>query len=384
MNKPLKNKRLRVIDLFSGAGGFSLAALNSNYDIVAAIEYDKDACDTYRQNIINKNSQETLLYQGDIRDINPNELLDDLKLKSEALDLIIGGPPCQGFSTHRINDSGVDDPRNELLLKYFDFVAALRPKAFLVENVPGLLWERHKQYLDKFKALAKEHNYTLKDPHILDAKNYGVPQNRKRVFLLGIRNDIETTGLEWPPEQTHFSPKFENATHWVNSSIAFEAPPKYAISELIKVLGREQTETLAYGVAIPKDNSAVGMKHTTTLTERFKNTPINGSRTDNPFHDVPCHSGDYAGHKDVYGRIKLAQPSPTITTGCFNPSKGRFLHPWKDHGITIRHAARLQTFPDDFEFSGGITSQGKQVGNAVPIKLGEALLNNLNNFLSQR
>ncbi|MCP4458079.1 MAG: DNA cytosine methyltransferase, partial [Cytophagales bacterium] len=86
------------------------------------------------------------------------------------------------------------------------------------------------------------------------------------------------------------------------------------------------------------------------------------------------HQGGYVGHKDVYGRIRLAQPGPTMTAGCFNPSKGRFLHPWKNHGITIRHAARFQTFPDNYIFAGGITSQGAQVGNAVPIILGEAMI----------
>ncbi|EAQ7687902.1 DNA cytosine methyltransferase, partial [Salmonella enterica] len=100
---------------------------------------------------------------------------------------------------------------------------------------------------------------------------------------------------------------------------------------------------------------------------------------------LPCHSNGYVGHKDVYGRIRLSLPGPTITTGCFNPSKGRFLHPWDNHGITVRQAARFQTFPDDYIFSGGIISQGKQVGNAVPVNLGKILLKScveiiINNF----
>ena len=115
------------------------------------------------------------------------------------------------------------------------------------------------------------------------------------------------------------------------------------------------------------------MNHSKIMLERFKVTPINGSREDISFR-LPCHQNNYSGHKDVYGRIRLSQPGPTRTTGCFNPSKGRFLHPWDNHGITIRHAARFQTFPDDYIFMGGIISQGKQVGNAVPIRMGKEIL----------
>ncbi|WP_162182401.1 DNA cytosine methyltransferase, partial [Aeromonas finlandensis] len=122
-----------------------------------------------------------------------------------------------------------------------------------------------------------------------------------------------------------------------------------------------------------RDPLQISMNHTPYMVERFSMTPINGGRYDIDFR-LPCHSDGYRGHGDVYGRIRLAQPGPTITTGCFNPSKGRFLHPWENHGITLRHAARFQTFPDDYIFSGGIISQGKQIGNAVPVLMGKALL----------
>ncbi|MBF4390173.1 DNA cytosine methyltransferase, partial [Vibrio anguillarum] len=106
----------------------------------------------------------------------------ELKLRPRELDLILGGPPCQGFSTHRIKNAGVNDPRNQLLLRYFEFVNEFKPKAFLVENVAGLLWKRHKDFLDKFIALAEGEHYIIKFKEVLNAKDHGVPQNRKRVF----------------------------------------------------------------------------------------------------------------------------------------------------------------------------------------------------------
>ncbi|MBV6819009.1 DNA cytosine methyltransferase [Rahnella sp. PD12R] len=368
-------KKVYAVDLFCGAGGFSLAALNSGVAILAAVELDDDASATYKKNIIDKRSLETRLFNEDIFEINIDDFIGKLNFEGE-LDLLIGGPPCQGFSSHRINDQGVDDPRNELLIRYFDFVNKLKPKAFIVENVPGLLWERHKSYLDRFKEISEESGYEILGPVKLNAKDYGVPQNRSRVFILGIKKGEQFDRTQWPPKATHFKPK-KGTPEWRNASEVFEKPTVEELDKIKLVLGEHISKSLIFGEGLrplTEDASAIHMTHTQALTERFISTPINGSRCDIDFR-LPCHVGDYLGHKDVYGRIRLAQPGPTMTTGCFNPSKGRFLHAWKHHGITIRHAARLQTFPEDFIFTGGITNQGKQVGNAVPVKMGEVIIN---------
>lgn len=375
-----------VIDLFSGAGGFSLAALHCGLNVLAAVELDRDACQTYRTNIVAKRTPSTRLYETDILALSATQLRADLKLQPGELDILIGGPPCQGFSTHRIHDQGVNDPRNTLLLRYFDFVKALQPRLFLVENVPGLLWPRHAAYLDRFQHIAQENGYTMLQPVCLNARDYGVPQNRERVFLLGIRADIDATALVWPPAPTHFAPNSGAQAIWQNAAVAFEPPSPNAANKLLQALGPEKLTQLQFGQPVPspeQDACAVHMRHTPALLARFAQTPVNGSRTDIAFR-LACHKDGYPGHKDVYGRIRLAQPGPTITTGCFNPSKGRFLHPWLDHGISVRHAARLQTFPDDFIFSGGMTNQGKQVGNAVPVELGVQLLMCLKAFLASK
>lgn len=379
-----KLSKIKAIDLFSGAGGFSLAALELGIDILSAIELDKDACDTYRDNLIKKRENNIQLLNQDIMSISPLSMMGDLSLIEGELDIIIGGPPCQGFSSHRIKNSGVDDPRNNLLIRYFDFVKVFKPKLFLVENVPGLLWEKHKDYLNKFKTLAGCNNYKIIGPVKLNAKNYGVPQNRNRVFILGLRSDINIGSVTWPPVSSHFKDK---KPLWRNSSEVFERPTPDIIEKIGNKIGEESAANLIFykkrNHTSHDDSSNIHMNHAEYMIDRFSRTPINGSREDIDFR-LPCHAAGYGGHKDVYGRIRLAQPGPTITTGCFNPSKGRFLHPWENHGISIRHAARFQTFPDDYMFSGGIISQGKQVGNAVPVLMGKALLNSCVNIIRQQ
>jgi len=378
---------MKAIDLFAGAGGFTLAAFQAGIDVVAAIEWDKAAAETYRRNFIEQKSIDIELINDDINQVNLTKLREKLNLKVGELDLILGGPPCQGFSTHRIRDAGVDDPRNLLLLRYFEFVHEFRPKSFLVENVSGLLWQRHANYLKKFLNLAKSEGYEIQFCSVLNAKDYGIPQNRKRVFIYGVRSDLNFSDIKFPPEPTHFSPNSRKKSIWKTSSSVFEPMPKsimkrYVEEYFVPKLKVSQEEayrilsTLEFGSELDvNDPCNVHMRPSENMMVRFADTKLNGSREDaGEKHRLKCHSNGYKGHKDVYGRVIIHQPSNTITAGCNNPSKGRFVHPWLNHGITLRHAARLQSFPDDFIFYGNATDQAKQIGNAVPPRLGSILI----------
>jgi len=380
----INKDKIRAVDLFSGAGGFSLAAKSVGIDVLAAVEFDKNAADTYRNNFIDINSTEKL-YNEDITKLSPNTVLEDLHLKAGELELLIGGPPCQGYSRHRFKNQGVDDPRNQLLITYFEFVSVIKPKVFLVENVPGLLWERHEFHLKKFYSLAKKAGYSVSEPIKVNAKDYGVPQNRQRVFILGVRSDLSSADIEWPPVPTHFPTGKGEFPEWKTASSVFSTPTASIAKKITKIIGEESFKSLQFGndlQSVSSDENSIHMTHKEYMIERFAKTPIHGSREDSG-EILPCHSNGYKGHKDVYGRIFLNKPGPTMTTGCMNPSKGRFLHPWENHGITIRHTARFQTFPDSFKFSGGLISQARQVGNAVPVELGKVLLKNVVELLQQ-
>lgn len=381
---------MKAIDLFAGAGGFSLAAHKNGIDVQAAIELDKFASKTYYKNLVEKYQTHTQVFTQDINDVDIDSLMKFQGIKAGEIDLILGGPPCQGFSTHRINDAGKNDPRNELLIRYFDFVEKFKPKVFLVENVPGLLWSRHAEYLTHFFLLAHEHGYKIvgEKPFILNARDYGVPQNRKRAFILAVRSDIETVDFLWPPKPTHTK---NGEKDWLTASCVFERPPKSILIEFKERfeekfnMSAEMAEylikKLEWGQKIQENDPCnIYMDHSLELKELFSNTPLLGDRTESG-RQLPCHK-NYNGHLDVYGRIYPHLPSNTITTGCNNPSKGRFVHPWLNHGITLRHAARLQTFPDDYIFHGGTMAIAKQIGNAVPVKLGEILLKSIMSLLS--
>lgn len=340
---------LKSVDLFCGAGGFTLAAHNSGCNTVFAIENDKHAAMTFRRQFLRSGRSQTAFYEKSILDLDAGRLSAE-HFPDGGCDLVLGGPPCQGFSRHRIGDAGVNDPRNQLILSYFKFVDALRTKAFLMENVPGMLWPRHAPFLEKFNTLAEKAGYDVYEPETIDARDYGVPQGRKRIFVLGIRRDLDRSSLVWPPEPSHGTRR-SGLLPWNDCSSAFAAPPK-------------------------NDPNDIHMNHGEELIRAFKATPRNGGSRKDSGRVLKCHE-KHNGHKDVYGRIDPRKPAPTMTAGCINPSKGRFVHPTEHHGITARQAARIQTFPDNFVFEGGLTAAGKQIGNAVPVKLGEALISHL-------
>ena len=345
---------LNCVDLFAGAGGFSLAARQAGFRLRLAIENNMHAIATYRTNLCIGNNPPKLL-EGDISGMSAEDIYADTFKEEEKCDLIIGGPPCQGFSTHRINGAGVKDKRNELIHVYFEFVKTFSPTAFLMENVPGILWPRHALYLRKFYAEATLAGYHVFEPVIIDARDFGVPQRRKRVFLLGVSEGHSLERFSWPPPATHgddaarlLSSKLKP---WKNCSMAFSEAP-------------------------PDDPNNIHMHHNDQLTDAFRRTPPNGGSRAASGRTLECHK-KHDGHSDVYGRINPALPSPTMTTACINPSKGRFVHPTCHHGITVRQAARMQTFPDGFIFEGGLMAAGLQVGNAVPVRLGQSIIEHI-------
>lgn len=344
------NRKIICVDLFAGAGGFSLAAQQAGISVAAAVEFNPKACLTYRKNLVHRTGVE--LYEADILSLDPSHVAEKHFAAGKECDIVLGGPPCQGFSVHRINGAGIDDPRNQLIHRYFDFVRELRPKVFLMENVPGILWDRHKKFLSEFYRAGADAGYDVRLPVVLDARDYGIPQRRKRVFILGIRADININ-ISWPPTPTHGDDdaisKNPKLSPWISSGTVFSLPNH------------------------PEDPNNIHMQHSEQLIEVFRATPINGGSRAQSGRMLKCHE-KHDGHSDVYGRINPMEPAPTMTTACINPSKGRFVHPTRHHGITVRQAARFQTFPDEFIFEGGLMAAGEQIGNAVPVVLGKALL----------
>jgi len=344
-------RSLSVLDLFSGAGGTAWGFLQAGFRIAAAVEKDPRAADTYEANIGVRPKV------VDITELDPGDFREEIGLRTGDLDVLIGCPPCQGFTRMR-NAEGAGDPRNPLVLRYLDYVREFRPRFAVFENVPGLARTEHgKRFYDALLGGLEDLGYKL-ESYRLDAADYGVPQHRKRIVIIAGRE-----GEEPPfPEPTHAAPGslevIRGLKHpWVTVREAIGGYPALRAGE--------QSDA-------PPNHRArrIGKR----VLEFIRQVPHDGgSRTDVPKEAwLPCHLR-HSGHKDVYGRLAWDRPSNVITSGCTNVSKGRFVHPEQDRGLSVREAARLQGFPDEFVFAGGIDSASWQIGNAVPPPLAEAV-----------
>ncbi|MCF6275629.1 MAG: DNA cytosine methyltransferase, partial [Robiginitomaculum sp.] len=272
-------------------------------------------------------------------------------LKGQPLHLLAGCPPCQGFSSvRRLNrKKNVQDKRNQLVAEYFRMVKELRPLTIMMENVPGL-----KDYY-LFKGIVKDLEalgYSVK-VEVVNVKDYGVPQSRRRLVMVGsLLGDIDVA-------------KGSGEKVTVRETISHLKTPDRTKDDLQKIVA----------------------KHTPAVMERIKLTPKDGgSRSDLPAkYTLACHKKKNVGFNDIYGRLRWDYHSTTITGGCLNPSKGRFLHPEQDRVLTPREAALLQSFPEDYKFPTDIPKQALAllIGNALPPKFSYCQSKNIANHLDE-
>jgi len=322
----IKNK-LNAIDLFSGCGGLSEGLKQAGFRTIAACEIDPVAVVTYKLN-----HPDVVVFENDIKLVDTSEVKK--LLGGKPLHLLAGCPPCQGFSSlRRLNKKkSVRDGRNSLVDEYYRFINELKPLTIMMENVPGL--QNYFKFQDMLRKL-KRLGYLL-DTAVVNVADYGVPQRRKRLILVGsLLNEIKIApGIN------------------VKKTVAM------CIGSIESI--RKTKDPLHKIVA----------KHTDKIMEMIRLVPRDGgSRTDLPEkYILECHKRKNVGFNDIYGRLKWDDYSSTITGGCLNPSKGRFLHPSKHRNITAREAALLQTFPIDYEFSVNATKTeiAMMIGNALP------------------
>ncbi|HEX6982895.1 MAG TPA: DNA cytosine methyltransferase [Balneolaceae bacterium] len=340
----MAKKGYNSADLFAGCGGLSQGMHDAGFKTKVAIELKADAVKAYKLNHPN-----TEVIDRDIRKIKISEVKS--KLNGQRIHLLAGCPPCQGFSSVRkLNrKASIRDNRNSLVKEYFKMVKGLKPYAIMMENVPGLadyyLFKRIRKKLDDLG-----YNTKVK---IVNVKNYGVPQSRKRLVmvgsLLGDLNVAKGTG-----EKITVRQKIENLP-----------TPEETEDPMQKIIA----------------------KHSERIMERIRLTPKNGGS----WKDLPeeyfldCHKKENVGFNDIYGRLRWDDHSTTITGGCLNPSKGRFLHPEQDRVITPREAALLQSFPEDYKFPTGIpkASLALLIGNALPPKFSYIQSKNIKEHLDQ-
>lgn len=345
--------KYNVLDLFCGAGGLSLGFQNAGFNIFGGVEFDSEVMKTHE-----KNFPDAINICADIRDITDEQVLEQFGNK---IDVIIGGPPCQGFSSANMWQSDEKKiEKNRLFYEYIRFVKLLKPKVFVIENVKQILTREKGYAKNEIMRITEDLGYTVAEPRVLIASDYGVPQKRERAIFVGVRNDLNS----------------------IFDYDQIEKKKKVTVEEAISDLYGKKNESDApfklddapksdYEKLMRKDSDNVISNHFTRypkeiVQKRMSYVPQGGN-----WKNVPEELWDTQRsnrHSSAYRRLKEDEVSITIDTGHMN-----YFHPLENRVPTVRESARIQSFPDDFIFEGNRTNQYLQVGNAVPPLMAQAV-----------
>ncbi len=371
------DQRATVISLFTGAGGLDIGLEMAGFKTLACVENDINCRETLRHNrpewklfegtIKHHNGSKVKREPGDICNIEAKELTKFVHTKPGEVTLVAGGTPCQPFSNIGKRQGQHDKKNGDLFLEFVRMVRGIRPKAFLFENVAGITQEKHgsvlKYLIDSFQGMGYGISYS-----ILNAANYGVPQRRKRFFLVGIK------GTETPafPLPTHF----KNDKCWgefvkdLNRAPRYKPKPWVTLKKALAQCPADYEYRSDFAVMKLSDIVKKRMTHI-KQGQNFKALPMK-------LRPNCWKNGKHQGN-DTFGRLIDSLPSVTIRTAAYNPAKGMYIHPYENRGLNTVEMAAIQGFPFEWEFRCfgrdriTLVSGGKQIGNAVPPHLGKAL-----------
>lgn len=377
---------MKFIDLFAGAGGLSCGLEMAGFQAMLANEIVEQYAETYKKN--NPNVQ---LIVGDVRHVCELDLRQKLSLKVGELDLLAGGPPCQGFSVNAPVRT-LDDERNHLFKDFLRVAAVLRPKAILIENVTGIIQLGKGTVVEQIYNVLESLGYSV-EHRILFAGHYGVPQMRFRTIFIGVRESKKQIDFPKPTHNAKAVANFAGA-----KELCFDIPPLFAsilkehttvwdaISDLPPIESGSRNEVLDYAKD-PQNEYQANLRHYSYKVwnhscpslgevnlQRLKYIPQGGSWRDIPHDLLPAgmKRARRSDHTKRYGRLHPDSLCSTVLTKC-DPHWGSFFHPEQDRVISVREAARIQSFPDHYKFTGSITQQYEQVGNAVPPLMAKAI-----------
>jgi len=382
---------LTAFDLFAGAGGLSTGLEMAGFDVLYANELSPIYAKTLRAN-----HPKALVEVGDIRNVNPSDVMQKLKLKQGELDLLAGGPPCQGFSINAPIRSR-EDERNHLFWTYLEFVREMQPRFVLIENVPGMVSFEGGAVVASILTALQRLGYTA-SVRVLFAAHYGVPQMRWRTLFIA-RRDGKPADLAYPApsHKAEGRANFRQTYRGISLVVAqtdvarLAHHPAVTVADAISDLppvenggGAREMEysggpQSAYQKRLRRASQKVLYNHEcaglgSANLDRLPHIPPGGSWRDIPFDLLPkgMKRARRSDHTKRYGRLDPRGISSTILTKC-DPHWGTFIHPSQDRVLTVREAARIQSFPDAFVFHGSIAEQYEQVGNGVPPLLASAL-----------
>ena len=348
------------IDIFSGAGGLSLGAEMAGFQVKFAVEKDNSAAATYRHNHPN-----TLVLKDDIHNINPHDYL----LPNEHISIVFGGPPCQGFSFSNTMSRNMDNPNNSLFEEFVRFVHEIQPDWFLFENVEGFARFEKGRIQHLVEQCFRDMGYEV-FPKVLWASDYGVPQHRNRFFMVG----------------NHLGIKFEYPEPFGTKITVNDA-----IEDLPDLTNGQQMETMSYKMPASKASKYARMmrkgskrcrqnyvsRNADYVIERYTHIKQGENWESIPDELMQNYANKQNCHSGIYKRLIAAEPSVVIS----NYRKNMLIHPFQDRGLSVREAARLQSFPDSFYFEDCLMSIQQQIGNAVPPLLAKAVFGKILEYM---
>lgn len=344
------------IDLFAGAGGLSLGAELAGINVVVAIELEKNAAATYR-----KNHQNTTVVNDDIHKVDAKAFLQ----KRDDTLIVFGGPPCQGYSYSNKKTRTIDNPNNSLFVEFLRVVKDCKPTWFLFENVEGFMQFQNGEVREEVRRLFEQLGYQVVDALLL-ASRFGVPQNRHRYFMVGNNKGIDFIFPEGVDEKFTVDDAISDLPTLQNGEMAESLPYKCYANKASRY-----AQTMRRGSRNSKQNYV--SRNEDYVIERYKYIDQGQNWKAIPDELMKNYANKNNCHSGIYRRLIATKPSVVIS----NYRKNMLIHPYEDRGLSVREAARLQSFPDNYIFEGSIQKMQQQIGNAVPPLLAKAVFDQI-------
>jgi DNA (cytosine-5)-methyltransferase 1 len=364
------------IDLFCGCGGMSWGAQKAGFQVLVGIDSDQHALKTYQHNFGTQKG-----WLKNLTTLTPQTLLEELQLEVGELDMLIGGPPCQGFSKNVPRKQRfLEDPRNQMVGRFLEFVEQLQPKTVVMENVAEIKNGFSGAYTQEIYQRLEQAGY-LVEVEVLYAPDYGVPQRRRRAFFVANRLGQKIKFPELTHHKEQENSLFTNKTAYISVRQAISDLPRLQHGEGNSPVPYITPAQSAYQVCMRGDATQLH-DHIARGLNKTQVQRLASIKEGQGAKDLPLELQPKSYFSGAYGRLLWDAPAPTLTRWLFHPGSGRFGHPEDTRVITIREAARLQSFSDDFVFTGSYVQKSHQLGNAVPPILMQAIAKKVRTWLT--